>query len=74
MSNRQLALTEYIVRILPPDGEVENEVMDEALRVAEASIGHALQKLVHETFIKGVDSLGKRGFTVEVINSSEEVL
>lgn len=71
-SNEKFALIEYRVRIIPPDlSELPNEMMDEALRTVEATIGYSLQKMIHKRYIAGVDSLGTQGFTVEVIPVDE---
>lgn len=61
-------LVEYTVRILGPERYPSNEVMDAALATLAASLeyNNNLQRLIDERWIRGVDSLGAAGFTVEV--------
>ncbi len=59
-------LARYRVRIIPPAGETRNEVLDEALRVVEGTLGYSMERFLNEHYIRGVDALGAAGFTLKV--------
>lgn len=75
---KRVALVEYVVRVMPPDGEVSNEVMYQALSAVTATLEHTvaggrsqLAVVVEQRFLSG-SWLEEAGFTVEVERDGDD--